>query len=258
MAIIALTDPHGRYDCLVAMRDKLREMLPGNDHTLITLGDYVDRGPQSKEVVEAIISGTLFFTFAKEVIPLRGNHEDIFLEAIKENRWDTFLNNGGDYTMASFLGCLKDAVEGEIWPTGTLKPTDFRHDHRFMPTLRFFEGLKYFHKIGKYFFVHAGVNPFIPIDEQIKRGREFENLFTWVRDFFLEENNDQGYTVVHGHTPHAYDYWRTVADHRVNLDSGASYSGLLSAIVIHDPEDRKAYEIVSVKLPGKRQYFTDD
>lgn len=252
MAIVALTDIHGRYDCLVAMRDKLAGILEGSDHTLILCGDYMDRGPQSKEVMEAVVAGKLFFTFAKEVICLKGNHEEIFLDAINDNHWNMLLNNGGWVTMASLLGVEKSKVSDAIFVKGT--KTNLKYDHRINWIVSFIKDLPIYHKIGKYFFVHAGVNPHIPIEDQTRRIEEYTNYFMWVRDAFLNQNKDQGYTIIHGHTPHSYDHWRGGASYRVNLDSGASYTGLLSAAIIRDPNDRDAYDIVTVKLPSKDEY----
>lgn len=264
MATIALTDIHGRFDCLYSMKQKLKQTLVGTDHTVILLGDYMDRGPQSKEVIQAIMSGTEFFDFAKEVIPLRGNHEDIFDTAICGRRWDMLLNNGGVATMASLLGCPEAEVERKIWPTDqiSMKSADFTIEPLFKQILAFInEKCKIVHVAGKYLFVHAGINPFETVEHQLNNLKSnedyFKDYFMWVRDAFLRENQDQGYKIVHGHTPHSHDYWRGAALYRINLDSGAPYTGLLSALVIHDINDVDANEIVTVKLPGKRQYFAD-
>jgi serine/threonine protein phosphatase 1 len=224
--VYVVGDIHGRADLLAALhaqieRDARRHQ--GDAPTIVYLGDYVDRGPDSKEVLDVLIGGPLP---GFEHVYLKGNHEDMMLRFLAGPPDPNWLFNGGDATLISY------GVE-----------VDFRH---FYPpgleTLRarlqqslpaahrqFLEGLKLYHEEGDYLFVHAGLRP----GTGIARQRPADLL--WIRDAFLVSGEDFGKTVVHGHTIRPDP---EVRPNRIGIDTGAFYTGRLTSLVLAGSETR--------------------
>lgn len=180
---------------------------------LIFLGDYIDRGPASKEVIEFLLgvkaAGPCQVTF------LKGNHEDMFLDFMgKDGRFgEAFLNNGGSATLRSYRipqGDNGHAVAGRIPP-----------EH-----MAFFTGLEMFAVVDNVLCVHAGVNPVVSLSEQSP-----EELL-WIRQEFLNNPHLLPYTVVFGHTPHRAV--RFELPYKVGIDTGLVYGGKLSCLEISE------------------------
>ena len=210
-------DVHG---CL----DKLQRLLKKCEHhahnaTLVMLGDYIDRGPDSCRVVTLLKAGLPGYSFQHKVF-LKGNHEAMMYQAIvmgvDRKLW---MINGGDTTVASY----KDA-KGELdlplitnhakW-LGKL-PTHWSDGHRY--------------------YVHAGINP----DRELHQQKEEEQL--WIRDKFLNSEKDHGKLIIHGHTPEDKP---TFNENRIGLDTGAVFGGKLTAAVFED-ESRYPIDFIQV------------
>jgi serine/threonine protein phosphatase 1 len=220
--VFAIGDIHGMHDKLLDLMERIKEITAGfskeeNANTIIvSLGDLIDRGPDSAKVVEYFRAAPHGF---RQVV-LAGNHEEMALDDDGEVRLSSIWgNNGGFATGESYH---KEYGDSNITP-----------EH-----LLFLKNLLVATRIGKYLFVHAGINPFQPLKNQTR-----EEML-WIRDkFFREERFPDGVTVVHGHTPVPYDIlyprgqrnkpseWRpVVTKNRINLDTGACFGGPLSAV----------------------------
>ncbi|MCF3936541.1 serine/threonine protein phosphatase [Acuticoccus sp. M5D2P5] len=216
--VYAIGDIHGRLDLLHKMQQAIAVDIAENPVGRVTeifLGDYVDRGEASNEVI-AFLSGPQ--PSGRERICLTGNHEDALLASLEDtealSRW---LSYGASATIRSY----------------GVEPGDFRDDppalqaafRAALPAdhLAFLRGLPVHHQIGDVFFVHAGIRPGIPIDQQRR-----EDMI-WIRDDFLRSREPLPVHVVHGHTPVDYPDHRT---YRTNIDTGAVYGGALTAAVI--------------------------
>jgi serine/threonine protein phosphatase 1 len=193
MGLFAIGDIHGRFDLL---RKALVEIdaRSGSANTVVFLGDYIDRGYQSREVVNTLMAGPK--RVGDRWICLKGNHEQMMLDTFRKPLHpDWWLNNGGEATMESFRGTIPEDV------------------------LRWIEHLPLCHQTERFFFVHAGIRPGLALEMQ-----DPETML-WIRDVFLNDNRDHGKHIVHGHTP------RRTAEllaNRTNLDSGAVFYGKLS------------------------------
>ncbi|KPA20730.1 diadenosine tetraphosphatase [Shimia sp. SK013] len=215
--IYAIGDVHGRDDLLRDLHEHIRDyhklMHSGRDAEFIHVGDYIDGGAHSREVIDRLMSGLGDF----QMTCLLGNHEAMLLECLAtDNRqaWYTWLSNGGEETLASFGMSLR---------FGGYDPDELRAclgEER----IAWLKSLPLYKTIAPYLFVHAGIAPGVPIDEQQPKD------MLWIRSRFLESEKDHGYVVVHGHTPGDEPVVKT---NRICIDTGATSNGLLSAAVLH-------------------------
>ena len=210
MRTYAIGDIHG---CVGLLSDLLRQIdrdAAGETRRIVCLGDYVDRGPDSAGV---ILTLRALQKRGEDVICLKGNHEDLMLGAVRvpgpDRDW-WIQRSGGRETLASFGADSVDGVPDDILRWIAECPTGLDD--------------------GRRYFVHAGLNPTLPLDAQ----RDEDRL--WIRRPFLDSNHDFGRYVVHGHTP-----LRTgIPDQRprrVNLDTAAVYGGRLTAAIFSDAVD---------------------
>jgi serine/threonine protein phosphatase 1 len=203
----AIGDIHGHLELLDPLLAKIEADAAARlgAKTLVYLGDYVDRGPDSAGVIERMMAGPP--PGIDHQVALLGNHEDYFVDYYDgvepaATRW-VDSDWRGDITLASYGG-------------------DWDRIKRHVEWLR---GLPVYHRADGYVFVHAGIFPGRPFAEQRR-----EDLI-WIRDRFLNDRRDHGFVVVHGHTPEppwGVD-WR---HNRINVDSGAAYGGPLSCVVL--------------------------
>lgn len=204
--IYAVGDIHGCYQKLKTMMSRL-DWRPGQGDLLVFLGDYIDRGPQSYEVVEMLID--LQGQAPDEVITLMGNHERMFLDFITGQVLPPLFANGMAATVLDYCRGDNDMSEAHMG---------------------FYKDLRYYYETEDYIFVHAGLMPGRSLDDQ-----ELMDLL-WIREPFLQSDYDFGKTVVFGHTPFINPM---VAPGRLGLDTGAVYGGPLTAVVL--PELKFVY-----------------
>lgn len=195
----AVPDLHGRFDLLQQALRRIEEASHSGG-TVVFLGDYVDRGPQSRQIIERLMAGPDDDRWTW--ICLKGNHEDMMVGTIggPDEYW--WINNGGDKTLASY--------------GGTIPP-----EH-----LEWAGTLKLWHTDAHRLFVHAAVDPRKPLADQS------EAMLLWTR---YEPNQEAGFPgkhVVHGHTPDRHG--PELLPDRTNLDTGAVFYGRLVVGVFDD------------------------
>lgn len=223
--LYAIGDVHGRLDLLQDMHGLIHADLdrnPTHDWRIIHLGDYIDRGPDSKGVLDFLIHAS---AHDPRILSLIGNHDDGFLRYLATG--DTngiFALHGGSDTARSY-GVEVDYTNPESAKAAYPKLRDaIPQTHidyiRLMPASVSF---------GDFFFCHAGVNPVVALSEQDR-----DDLM-WIRTLFLKWTEPLDKVIIHGHTPQsAID----IQPNRVNLDTYAWKNGKLSAIVIDGVEKR--------------------
>lgn len=194
--LIAVGDIHG---CLESLRRLMKKVKPQVGDRVVFLGDYVDRGPDSRGVIEFLIDFKNRFPLA---VFLKGNHEEMFLDYLQGRNREFFLLNNG----ASTLRHYRSGVDEEV----RLPP-----EH-----CDFLNSLRPFYQTEDFFFVHAGLRPQIPVEKQQ------EQDMLWIREEFLGSDYDWGVTVVFGHTPLKNPLQKK---DRLGLDTGAVYGGKLTA-----------------------------
>ena len=213
--IYAIGDIHGAADALDALLKKIGKDAGGLEKArLIFLGDYVDRGPDSKGVIERLVSLQKNYS---DAVFLKGNHEAVMLDFLSDPEEALeWLDWGGDETLRSYgvRGALTKSEEDLSAALTDALPENHRE---------FLETLKLMHRAGDYLFVHAGVRPGVAIDDQ-----DEEDLL-WIRKQFHEApaNRRPEFTVVHGHHPTKKP---VDAGWRVGVDTGACWSGVLTAV----------------------------
>jgi serine/threonine protein phosphatase 1 len=217
----AVGDIHGRADLLNKLLTELEavaggEMRPDGVPIIVFLGDYVDRGPDARGVLDMLLSGR---PQGYERRFLRGNHEQsmaAFMEAPLENR--AWLLQGGAETLISYGVTPPAPIQAseDEWREVALKlAQNLPEAHK-----AFLDQLERYVELGGYAFVHAGVNPARPLD------RQSDDDLYWARQAFLNSRRRFSHRVVHGHTPSQAPY----ADaRRVGVDTGAYASGVLTA-----------------------------
>ncbi|NLV25202.1 MAG: serine/threonine protein phosphatase [Deltaproteobacteria bacterium] len=203
--LIAVGDIHG---CLASLRRLMAKIRPTAEDQLVFLGDYIDRGPDSRGVIDYLIDFKKHFP---GTVCLKGNHEAMFLDFLQGNNRDLFLLNGGTRTLQLY------EENGAIH----LPP-----DH-----LDFLLNLPTWYRTDSFIFVHAGLRPGTPLEKQSE-----EDLL-WIRGDFLHADYDWGATVVFGHTPLTSPFQE---EQRIGLDTGAVYGRLLTAC---DVRQRKFWRV---------------
>lgn len=234
--LYAIGDIHGRRDLLERLIEQIEEdsaSLPeGTKRTLVFLGDYIDRGLQSRDVIDLLVSDRLKDF---ETVFLMGNHEEALLRFLQDASFGKqWVRYGGGETLYSYgfqppntrtsltsheaMQAAQKAWE-KVWQ-------EFRarlpQEH-----LAFYSSLLPYHVAGDYMFVHAGMRPNVPLDQQSERD------MLWIRDEFLDDTQPFEHLVVHGHTP-ADGIFRD--NRRIGLDTGAFISGRLSAAKLFKSE----------------------
>ena len=219
--IYAIGDVHGCLDRLAAVHEQIAEDLanrPVDISVLVHLGDYVDRGLDSAQVVDWLSGGAP--VPVERIVNLMGNHEDMMLQALtgtdKEAN-STWLANGGADSLLSWE--ISRKVAPAEW--AGLIPAEHQ---------TFLRELKINFRFGQYFFVHAGIRPGVPLDKQEKQD------MLWIREPFLSWKHSLDVVVVHGHTPRQEPVVRL---NRIGIDTGAVMGGTLTCVVLE--EDRLGF-----------------
>ena len=222
--IYAIGDIHGRLDLLDSMVERIRADIALRPHPkteFVALGDYVDRGPDSRGVIDMLIA------LRNSDLPTRfllGNHDSYIPEYLADPDWFDrtyhWLHSamGGAATLASYG--VPDATPEDPVATRDAFAAAIPPAH-----LDFIENCQLWHRVGKYVFAHAGIRPGVAMERQRR-----EDLI-WIREPFLGSRKDFGFKVVHGHT-----IVPTVEHHRnrIAVDTGAFRSGNLSCLVLED------------------------
>ena len=225
--VYAIGDIHGRADLLTRLLGLIaedRQRAEPAEVTLIYLGDYVDRGPHSREVVDIVLGP---HPMADRVVRLRGNHEDAMLSFMQdEGRARMWLDYGGLATLHSYGVRIppETPAQERFAAMANQLNQNLPSEHR-----SFLEGLPLSETIGDYFFVHAGINPHQSIAEQ----DDFEMMT--IRSPFLEWGRPLEKVVVHGHTiapEPEFHSWR------IGIDTGAYATGHLTCLVLEGSEQR--------------------
>lgn len=218
LVVVAFGDVHGRYDLLTDLHRRAASalsVLKPERSVEIFLGDYVDRGPASRAVVEWLIDAP---PVCDERICLRGNHEAMLLAALDDTAFlPDWLHNGGWETMQSY-GVPVGARSAPAALLAVFR-AQFPDRHR-----DFLAALPDTAVFGTYLFVHAGIMPGRSLAAQ-----DPQDLI-WIREPFLGSDADFGHIVVHGHTPVRGPELRR---NRINLDTGACFSDRLTCAILH-------------------------
>jgi serine/threonine protein phosphatase 1 len=217
--LYAVGDIHGRADLLDNLLHQIETdatASPAGKKVLVFLGDYIDRGVDSCGVVERLVAG---LPQGFEAHFLKGNHEAILLGFLRDpSMLDLWLANGGAATMASYgvdiEGLDRLSAQPEAWRDAFAASLPEAH-------LQFYQDLKLSLAIGDYFFVHAGIRPSLPLEQQV------EADLIWIRAPFLEWPGPYGKVVVHGHTPGKVPVVRA---NRIGIDTGACFTHRLTAL----------------------------
>jgi serine/threonine protein phosphatase 1 len=202
--IFAVGDIHGSFDRLQELLQKIPVDFASD--TLVFIGDYIDRGPGSVEVVDYLLD-------LKKKVPgvifLKGNHEDMLEKYLDGTDRFTYLLNGGQATLDSYLSKTDRSGSFPI-------PTDH---------MAFFKSLRLYYETEAYIFVHAGLRPKVPLASQ-----EAEDLL-WIRDKFIYSKYNFGKPVVFGHTPLEKPL---VEPNKIGIDTGAVYGNALTCVQLPD------------------------
>lgn len=198
---IAIGDIHGEINHLNKLLDKLK---PTKEDTFIFLGDYIDCGENSKVVINKLIE----LSKGTNCIFLRGNHEDMLLKILKTKKEEDiqeWVFCGGFHTLQDY---------GDF--------TEIFKQH-----MDFFKKLKLYHLTDKYLFVHGGVRPDKPLEEQDKTD------LLWIRDNFIYKKHCLKQKVIFGHTPFYTPY---VEDDKIGINTGCGIEkdGYLTALICDD------------------------
>jgi len=215
--IYAVGDIHGRADLLgetIARIDDDLRRRPIARAAEVYLGDYIDRGPDSKAVIDILAARMV----RNKAVCLRGNHEDLMERFLHDpDILRSWLKLGGMQTLASY---------GVHSRTNSPSADDlYRQFRHALPRTHevFLKCLRPWISCGDYLFVHAGIRPMVPLDRQ-----NVVDLL-WIRDDFLESDIDHGKLIVHGHTPVPHP---DVRHNRINIDTGAWHTGTLTCLML--------------------------
>jgi len=213
---IAIGDIHGCADSLNAL---LNTLSPYTDRVFVFIGDYIDRGPDSKKVIDLLID----FSSSHECIMLRGNHEQMLLDAIATGNSELWLHNGGQETLDSYSGQLNQLL---------LPP-----EHQ-----KFFNNTRYFYDTPQYLFVHGGIPPDLTVKEALQEYSLYQE-FMWYREHLKTSQNIWEKKVVFGHTPMSDPL---IKNNKIAIDTGCVYSYI-----------EKFSKLTAIKLPEEEFIFQE-
>jgi serine/threonine protein phosphatase 1 len=235
--VYAVGDVHGRLDLLQGIERLIADDIAATrpeSPTVCYLGDYIDRGPHSAQVIEHLSTRSGAIGVARperqstEAAPptavfLKGNHEDRMLDflANPEEHGASWLHNGGREALASYgLSIGKQATDGD-W----VRLRDELQERLPAAHLGFLRRLRLAFVWRGYLFVHAGLNPDLPMSAQDPHD------MMWIKEPFLSSTRDWSRRIVHGHVVGPEPVFRA---NRIGIDTGASQSGRLTCLVVSD------------------------
>jgi serine/threonine protein phosphatase 1 len=234
MNIYAIGDIHGCLSELTSLHKKIlsSDNFKAEEDLVIYLGDYIDRGLNSKEVIDQIIK---LKNNKIKTIQLMGNHEEFMINFLfnKSNNIKNWLNFGVDQTFKSYdievVEFIKDGFDDNI----INKLREALLEKMGVEQVNFFKNLEITFSTDKYLFVHAGIDPAKNLKEQTKK----DYLWSRSNDFF-HENFKAEKIIVHGHTP----VQNTINDpYRINIDTGCYFSGKLTCVCLNDFNDNRVF-----------------
>jgi serine/threonine protein phosphatase 1 len=218
--LYAVGDIHGRADLLARLLVEIESDAAAHEgverRTLVFIGDYIDRGPDSRGVIHLLLND---LPPGFDVHFLKGNHEALMIDFLEDplclEQWRA---NGAEATLRSYGvdvdRLIEERASPEAWRQAFLAALPEPHRS-------FFDTLETMVPIGDYLFVHAGIRPGVPLEEQDPHD------LIWIRGEFLRADDDFGKVVVHGHTPTMAPDVRT---NRIGIDTGAVFTGRLTAL----------------------------
>jgi serine/threonine protein phosphatase 1 len=211
MACFVIGDIHG---CLAELSCLVENLPLKPSDRVVFLGDYIDRGPDSKGVVSYLLD--LAKSTDYELIYLKGNHEDMFLSylGLAGRYGEMFLANGGYATLASYGA----APAGMSQPNARAK---IPAEH-----VEFLLALKNYSVEGSFLCVHAGIHPAKPL------GAQSPTDLLWIRNEFISNSHSLPYTVIFGHTPQREVFFDLPS--KIGIDTGVVYGGRLSCIELEE------------------------
>lgn len=220
--VYAVGDIHGRLDLFQRLLERLEDdsaRRRSDTTALVVLGDVIDRGPYSRQLLELLFEVQ---RTTDRVILLCGNHEELLLHSaagsgIAQAVW---VENGGMATLESYGLDPTTFLERPAKERGSLLTATIGEE-----VLDWLAQLPLVYRSGDYFFCHAGVRPGVPLDTQQR-----EDLL-WIRDEFLRDKRDHNAVIVHGHSEVSRVEFQ---GNRINVDTAAHRSGVLSAIGVED------------------------
>jgi serine/threonine protein phosphatase 1 len=201
----AVGDIHGSFTKLTNLWRHCLHHSAGKSHRFVFLGDYVDRGKRTKDVISFLIKAQA--AAPEQVVCLMGNHEDLLLNAAKGDGMPLWLDNGGDATLRSYGVTTAAELPPEHVDWISALPLSLADEKRF--------------------YVHAGVEPGVPLKKQRR------NALLWIREPFLSDKRDHGLFIVHGHTPQ-HSHLPHFLPNRLNIDTVAVLGGPLTAAVFDE------------------------
>jgi len=202
--IFAFGDIHGCFNKLCTLVDMVG--INSKKDTVIFIGDYIDRGKESYEVVDYLINLKSLY---KNIVFLKGNHESLLLDYLQGRNVTTFLENGGRQTLESYNIRNFDGDDDPIPPSH----------------MEFFSSLKLYHETEEFIFVHAGLKDNIALEDQL------ESDMLWIRKPFINSDFDFGRRVVFGHTPVKRPL---VHPNKIGIDTGAVFGNKLTCVELPD------------------------
>ena len=225
--VYAIGDVHGRIDLLERLLAKIdadaAEVSDEPRPALVFVGDYIDRGQDSRAVIDCVIR--LQAEGRYEVRALKGNHEEALLQFLGDAEFGaTWAEYGGLQTIASY---------GITPPHLRTQLGDWEAAQRSLakalpqPHISFLTRLELTARYGDYVFVHAGIRPGVPLRDQQ------DHDLLWIRDEFLHSPGPHEAVIVHGHTPEPEPF---VGRQRIGIDTGAYATGVLTAVRLHATE----------------------
>ena len=230
----AIGDIHGHLDLLMRAHDRIAaDQARYGAGTVVHIGDLVDRGPDSRGVIDHLAQG---IAAGQDWVVLKGNHDQMFSGFLDDMIWHdpglrpdmSWLHPriGGAETLAAYG--VRNAADRPLAPVHAEAVAAVPLAHR-----EFLAARPTMFIQGEAIFVHAGIRPGVPLD------RQRETDLVWIRKDFLDDPRDHGGLVVHGHT--AIDRAAHYGN-RLNIDSSAAYGGPLTAVVI---EGRAVWELTA-------------
>lgn len=237
--IYAVGDVHGRLDLLRPLLSDIVEdairTAPAERPLLVMLGDYVDRGADSRGVVDLLLEMQGFTRVETRL--LKGNHEEALLQFLEDPAFGaTWMEHGAAATLLSY-GVQPPAARTD--PEAWAKASEAFAAAVPAAHLKFYRDLELMIVEGDYAFAHAGVRPGVPLQAQSERD------LLWIRYEFLNDKGPFGKVIVHGHTPMEEPQ---LTPHRLGVDTGAYATGVLTAIRLYG-EDQRVMQ-VKAQRPG--------